>query len=573
MKTKSKKQQKRPATQAKPNPFELKFNKQKHAVLNRGVAKKGRPLQRNQKELTSRMKQTEMLNQRENLLVDKRIGKNLSKEEQNLKRFMKLRQKQTLFNLNDDDDQELTHFGKSLDDVAPVTLSDSEDEDGYKLDDHNFGGFEAENSDKKSRNEVMKEIIAKSKAHRKERQMIKEHNLEIIDEIDQELDDIRGLLAPIKGSEAETAIEPKVDEYDTFVREMQFDRRAKPTDRIKSEQELAIEAKEELERLEALRIKRMNGVDDSEEDEPRSQKRKAIADDLDDDDYITERDGQIASEQIQPLTYKDGVLVNTEIFMKPKKDSDTTDSEDDDDEEEDSEVEEEEAEVDDEEEEEDADEGEVEENASDEDNDSELDGAIENVGDDLDAGQVEYSGTDSESNPESIDSDYELLKEMAEEEVEESNAVKIAKKQKLVEEAASEVPYVLDAPSNYEEFQALMENRTMEEQIIVLNRLRILYSTKISSENKPKMQKLMVNILRHIITIASETAELSTLEKLSEHLIPLCREFPSHFSKWCQSRITFLSEKFSKNFTKKLKSSLFPCPGDLFLFRELSRFL
>lgn len=83
------------------------------------------------------------------------------------------------------------------------------------------------------------------------------------------------------------------DPYDRFVRELAFEKRAAPSDRLKSEAEAALEAAETLRRSEAARLKRMQGEEDSEEDEnpslakraskTRDSARRPEGDDLDDD--------------------------------------------------------------------------------------------------------------------------------------------------------------------------------------------------------------------------------------------------------------------------------------------------
>jgi hypothetical protein len=54
------------------------------------------------------------------------------------------------------------------------------------------------------------------------------------------------------------------DPYDRFVRELAFEKRAAPSDRLKSETEAALEAAESLRRSEAARLKRMRGSDDED---------------------------------------------------------------------------------------------------------------------------------------------------------------------------------------------------------------------------------------------------------------------------------------------------------------------
>lgn len=82
------------------------------------------------------------------------------------------------------------------------------------------------------------------------------------------------------------------DPYDRFVRELAFEKRAAPSDRLKSEAEAAIEAAEALKRSEAARLKRMRGEEsEAEESDARSRKinkklesaRLPEGDDLDDE--------------------------------------------------------------------------------------------------------------------------------------------------------------------------------------------------------------------------------------------------------------------------------------------------
>jgi nucleolar protein 14 len=121
-------------------------------------------------------------------IIDKRFGENnpsLTPEEKMLERFTKEKQKSSrgasMFNLDDDDeDLSLTHYGQSLStmddfDDAGLGLSDDEDEkkqmDSKIVSRLHFGGFEddvqeGEGERHKSKHEIMKEIIAKSKMHK-----------------------------------------------------------------------------------------------------------------------------------------------------------------------------------------------------------------------------------------------------------------------------------------------------------------------------------------------------------------------------------------------------------------------
>lgn len=120
-------------------------------------------------------------------IIDKRFGENnpsLTPEERMLERFTREKQKSSrstsMFNLDDDEeDLSLTHYGQSLSnmddfDDAGLGLSDDEEEkkqmDGKIVSRLHFGGFEDEGGEDgdrhKSKHEVMKEIIAKSKMHK-----------------------------------------------------------------------------------------------------------------------------------------------------------------------------------------------------------------------------------------------------------------------------------------------------------------------------------------------------------------------------------------------------------------------
>lgn len=120
-------------------------------------------------------------------------------------------------------------------------------------------------------------------------------------ELDQAFDSLRSLLfvpdpssadnngastsTPDASVESALAIAAKTSDYDQAVRELAFDKRAKPKDRTKTEEEVALEEKEALEKAERRRKKRMLGLDDSDsEDEGKSRtKRKRGGDDLEDD--------------------------------------------------------------------------------------------------------------------------------------------------------------------------------------------------------------------------------------------------------------------------------------------------
>lgn len=249
--------------------------------------------------------------------MDRRFGENdptMTPEERMLERFTKEKQKRVrggdIFNL--DDDSELTHFGQSLggllddfDAENDLTLPEDDDEPSRKrplaAEDSDVGSDEeGRPARKKSKAEVMKEVITKSKLHKYERQKAKEDDEEEREKLDAQMGDIWALLGsrqpsttggpgtgansePVPGRDEAGVEKPQVDEsinperlakmndteydYDAAVREMIFDKRSKPSERTKTEEEKVQEESERLRKLEEARQKRMRGEEESEDEE------------------------------------------------------------------------------------------------------------------------------------------------------------------------------------------------------------------------------------------------------------------------------------------------------------------
>jgi nucleolar protein 14 len=94
-------------------------------------------------------------------------------------------------------------------DNAGLERVDLSDDDGMieksVVDQLHFGGFDdkSDPNARKSRNEIMKEVIAKSKMHKRERQQQKEHDLDLVEQVDGDLDLMRSLLAPMNAPVSE----------------------------------------------------------------------------------------------------------------------------------------------------------------------------------------------------------------------------------------------------------------------------------------------------------------------------------------------------------------------------------
>lgn len=251
-------------------------------------------------------------------IVDRRFGENdptMTPEERAAERYARESQKklrkESMFNLEEDEEDELqlTHMGQSLtfddapkDDFEDGDVQGLEEEeqsdsetprkrkrvflDGEEKEEGEDGmGSEGEEEPgrKKSKHEVMKEVIAKSKFHKAERQQMREDDADLRDELDQGLPDLFDMLRGAKPRPK--AEEPQDDmasvnperaalmeskdpgkEYDQRLKQLTFDKRSQPTDRTKTAEEKIAEEAERLKKLEEDRVRRMRGEQASDDE-------------------------------------------------------------------------------------------------------------------------------------------------------------------------------------------------------------------------------------------------------------------------------------------------------------------
>ncbi|KAJ6446264.1 rRNA maturation protein [Purpureocillium lavendulum] len=260
-------------------------------------------------------------------ILDRRFGENdptMAPEDKMLERFAREKQKahkrSSMFDLEDDEPMEggLTHGGKSLtfDDEELVDDFQEDDLEGYDSDGsvrerqrlkrlRAMGSEANEDEDeqperKKTKKEVMEEVIAKSKMHKYERQAAKEDDEELRAELDNDLRDIQMLLTssaknsqsrvpadtltPTVSNEERDAFEKN---YDLQVKQLAQDRRAQPSDRTKTEEEKLEAESQRLKKLEDNRQKRMRGEEVSDSDESDDDKKNVNQDEdeSEDDDF------------------------------------------------------------------------------------------------------------------------------------------------------------------------------------------------------------------------------------------------------------------------------------------------
>lgn len=237
-----------------------------------------------------------------------------------------------------------------------------------------------------------------------------------------------GFKAPAEADQA--AVVPVVVEenaYDQHVRELAFDKRAKAKDRTKTEEELALEAKEALEKAERRRRKRMLGLDDDsgdEEDAKPKGKRKRGADDLDDD---FDEEG---------VPDYDGLGAGLDVGTKNLSDEE------------------------------------------DEEGSDEEEGSSEEGSEEEEEGDDDDDESDDE-NSEGEEGEHESL-------VAPTKATKGKSKGKQSEK--HELPFTFPCPENHDEFLEIVENIADEDVPIVVQRIRALYHTSLAADNKFKLQ-------------------------------------------------------------------------------------
>ncbi|NXB40180.1 NOP14 protein, partial [Eulacestoma nigropectus] len=490
------------------NPFEVKVNRQKFDILGRktkndvglpGVSRSKAIKKRNQT-LLKEYKERE----KTNVFKDKRFGEyntKITPEEKMIRRFALERQqnygKKNIYNLNED--EELTHYGQSLAEIEKlndIADSDSDTEEGGALSAEltaaHFGGgggllrkkVSSEQQDEepekpKSRKELIEEMIAKSKQEKQERQTRRESALELTEKLDKDWKEIQTLIArkTPKSERKDKEIEkPKPDEYDMIVRELGFEMKAKPSERLKTEEELAKEERARLQKLEADRLRRMRGID-----EQANKKRPShmSADDLA-DGFILDKDDR------RLLSYKDGKIN----------------------------IENEEEEGEEEEEEE----------GEEEDNDNKEESQEESASED-----EEDDAADSHSD---LESDLESEEEAARDKEKKNKAAEnesqnVEKLDPKSEAAESELPYTFAVPESYETFKTLLAERTIEQQLIILERVQKCNHPSLAVGNKAKLEKLFGFLLEYIGQLATlDLPELRTIDKLVLPLYNLCQMFP-----------------------------------------------
>ena len=328
-------------------------------------------------------------------------------------------------------------------------------------------------------------------------------------------------------------------EYAQFVKTLAFEARAKPKDRTKTEDELAIEEKERLEKAEAKRLRRMRG-EESEDEDSRGKKRKVDdrreGDDLG-DDFVDEDEEDL----LGPGLTREGL----EKMGAAKA-----------------------AELEDEEDEEDEDE--------DEDQDE----------DDEDEDEDEEEDSEEEDDDEDLPSDMEDLDEAPDlDSADEEETTLVKKRKRSKAPKTTEIPYTFICPATIDELEDIMEPLDDSAIPTVVQRIRAIHHPSLAQGNKEKLQVCPFSnymncanrqeffgvLLDYTLVLASRPVPaFSAISSLVPHLIALVKMNPITAAGHFIGKITLMQKNLSRGLARgatRPDSKTYPGAPELVILR------
>ncbi|KAJ4141124.1 nucleolar complex protein 14 [Fusarium equiseti] len=480
-------------------------------------------------------------------ILDRRFGENdptMAPEDKMLERFAREKQrshkKNSMFDLEDDEPSEsLTHMGKSItfddmDDFKEDDLDEDYDSDGSvrerqrlkrirALAAEGSDGEDGENGEperKKTKKEVMEEVIAKSKYYKQERQAAKEEDEELREQLDKELQNIQYMLHHIRRDDkpqADGGVASKIagvdrdafeKNFDLQVKKLAQDKRAQPADRTKTEEEKAEEESKRLKELEDKRQRRMRGesVSDSEDDEVNNKGKKPEQDemDLDDEEDFGLGSGIRARPTATELGFddEDDFIIDDDL-VADGSDVEPVDSDD-------------------------------------ESMEDESDEEAEDEEDDFTKGLL----NEEESRNPVFDADSNTK----------ASAIQKGDEQGL--------PYTFECPQTCDELKATLAPYPTKTYPTIVQRIRALYHPKLSSKNKEKLGNFATSLVDYIGSSwdPATSAPFTVLESIVRHIHSLSKMFPIEIGKQFSQNIEEISTSRPLNLG----------PGDLILLTAVA---
>ncbi|KAG8186743.1 hypothetical protein JTE90_027643 [Oedothorax gibbosus] len=251
------------------NPFNIKINREKHCILGKNpTGTKGlRGISRGESynKRKTLWQKTKVIAGKANKFTDKRWMD--GSEESDIKRLVQERKKKlkkNLFNLNETEET-LTHGGMPLDLAKPIRGGGESDSDNDEplgaafVNKAHFGGPSDSKSDApKNHKDILAGLIVESKKQKYEKKIEKEQTEDLTEELDKSWRTLISSVGRIGSVNAKPVPISKPDEYMILANQLKFEKRGTPTARVKTAEELELEEKEILKKLEAERIARMN---------------------------------------------------------------------------------------------------------------------------------------------------------------------------------------------------------------------------------------------------------------------------------------------------------------------------
>ncbi|CAO2830177.1 unnamed protein product, partial [Amaranthus hypochondriacus] len=586
----------------KENPFETIWSRRKFDII--GKKRKGeerrigqartRAIEKRKKTLLKEYLQSG----KASVFLDKRIGEQndaLGEFDKAILRSQRERQikvKQTnKYNLSDGEEDDLDMFDGFKDDFDD-DVEHGSDEETYQGADGNKSFilrqlkaphdqksedadiYEVEEKRQKSKKEVMEEVIQKSKFFKEQKAREKEENEKLVDQLDEEFESLvkseafSSLTQPSKMNALKALVNPNFskehkskaalsvpedpkqdgpDLYDKMVSEMAFEIRARPSDRTKTPEEIAEEEKERLERLEQERQDRMRAIDDASEGDD---------DELEDDRKLSaNKQSHISGDDLGDSFTVDDKSLNKKGWVDEilgRKDSEDTEDEESDD----------------------LDDSEDDEGSDEEDNDEKAETLKdwEQSDDDADEDIVDGDESEEEEGAEDIkthDSTEDKKNEMLVTSDRKRRKTSQSLGESMLQRSSSkqELPFKINAPGTIEELCELFQERSNEDIIEAIRRIRICNAIALAAENRKKMQLFYGLLLQYFATLANaKPLNFHLLNMLVKPLIEMSVEIP-YFSAICaRERILRTRTQFSEDI-KDPEKSCWPSLKTLLLLR------
>lgn len=355
------------------------------------------------------------------------------------------------------------------------------------------------------------------------------------EKLDEGLDELRELLGssvPVRPrvqlpgpSRIAAPIPDQINDkdYDQYVRSLAFEARAKPKDRTKTEDELAVEEKERLEEAEAKRQRRMRGEDSDDEEAGGRKKRKTDrmpdADDLD-DDFLGDVDEDGGVSLLGP-----GLTRETIEASKVDASDDEGSGESEDDEE---------------------------QGDSDDDEEDDTDASEE---DELSAME------DLDSDDEGLDADY----------VAEGPERTTRKGKTKAESTVKEIPYTFPCPTTVEDFEELLDGLDDSALPTVVQRIRALHHPSLAQGNKEKLQEFLGVLLDYLLILASEEQPpFKVISAMGPHLIALVKLNPITAASHYIAKLSLMQKNLQRGISRgasNFDSKTLPKAPELLLLR------